>query len=136
MSLGLILKKTFIGNKGGVGISFDFLSTSLCFINSHLTSGNEDVRKERYIVSSFFIELVYKNRVLYVFLCMIFRLMTGFQCVNDLSCLKFNPAHKLYFSGYLMEATQLRVDVVKNFGILTYLDIFSELCAWISIPDR
>ncbi|XP_028400181.1 phosphatidylinositol 3,4,5-trisphosphate 5-phosphatase 2A-like isoform X2 [Dendronephthya gigantea] len=36
-----------LGNKGGVGISFEFLSTSLCFINCHLTSGNEDLRKQR-----------------------------------------------------------------------------------------
>lgn len=30
-----------LGNKGGVGISFFFGNISLCFINSHLTSGNE-----------------------------------------------------------------------------------------------
>jgi hypothetical protein len=35
----------FSGNKGAVGISFYFRGTSFCFINSHLTSGNE--RNER-----------------------------------------------------------------------------------------
>jgi phosphatidylinositol-3,4,5-trisphosphate 5-phosphatase 2 len=30
-----------LGNKGAVGISFTFGNTSLCFINCHLTSGNE-----------------------------------------------------------------------------------------------
>ncbi|XP_065886590.1 phosphatidylinositol 3,4,5-trisphosphate 5-phosphatase 2-like [Dysidea avara] len=30
-----------LGNKGAVGVSFYFGSTSFCFINSHLTSGNE-----------------------------------------------------------------------------------------------
>ena len=30
-----------LGNKGGVGISIFFGSVSLCFINCHLTSGNE-----------------------------------------------------------------------------------------------
>lgn len=30
-----------LGNKGAVGISFTFANTSLCFINCHLTSGNE-----------------------------------------------------------------------------------------------
>ena len=34
-----------LGNKGAVGISFYFKGTSFCFINSHLTSGNE--RNER-----------------------------------------------------------------------------------------
>ena len=29
------------GNKGGVGVSFLFGSVSLCFICTHLTSGNE-----------------------------------------------------------------------------------------------
>jgi phosphatidylinositol-3,4,5-trisphosphate 5-phosphatase 2 len=29
------------GNKGGIGISFFFSGTSLCFVNTHLTSGNE-----------------------------------------------------------------------------------------------
>ena len=48
----------FLGNKGGVGISFDFLSTSLCFINCHLTSGNEDVRKAKYV------ELLFDSRML------------------------------------------------------------------------
>ena len=30
-----------VGNKGGVGITFFYGSVSMCFINCHLTSGNE-----------------------------------------------------------------------------------------------
>lgn len=35
----------FVGNKGAVGISFYFKGTSFCFVNCHLTSGDE--RNER-----------------------------------------------------------------------------------------
>lgn len=41
----------FVGNKGAVGISFYFKGTSFCFVNCHLTSGDE--RNERYAFSSY-----------------------------------------------------------------------------------
>ena len=39
------------GNKGGVGVSFEFQGTRLCFVTAHLTSGSE--RNVRYYFNSF-----------------------------------------------------------------------------------
>ena len=36
-----------LGNKGGVGVSFNVGNTSLIFINCHLASGDDDIRDER-----------------------------------------------------------------------------------------
>ena len=38
----------FLGNKGGVGISLFYGSVSLCFVNCHLTSGNEKCSRYHY----------------------------------------------------------------------------------------
>jgi hypothetical protein len=36
-----------IGNKGGIGLSFNVGTTSLIFINCHLASGDNDIRDDR-----------------------------------------------------------------------------------------
>ena len=35
----------FVGNKGAVGVSFNIGTTSFCFVNSHLTSGTEKLKR-------------------------------------------------------------------------------------------
>ena len=53
----------YIGNKGGVGISFFYGSVSMCFINCHLTSGNEKCgRFEIFLAHMYVVHACVKGR--------------------------------------------------------------------------